>query len=170
MARSYTTLFNSHCRLCSRTFLRMDTITSDRGPQFTSVIWTSLCKLLDIKHTPTAAYHPQSNGIVERFHRRLKDELHARAVKTDWSLHLPWVLLGIRSAWRPDSTFSPAEVVYGAQPVLPGQFLTAEDPPTLSFLADLQKLLANRTAVPASHHNTPALLPEDLLLTRHALV
>jgi hypothetical protein len=81
-------------------------------------------------------------------------------------------MLRIRSAWRPDSEFSPAEAVYGAQPVLPGQFLTVEDLPAPSFLADLQKLLANRSAPPSAHHNTPAplQLPEDLLLTRHVLV
>jgi hypothetical protein len=61
------------------------TITSDHGPQFTLAIWASLCKLLDNKHTPTTAYHPQSNGIVERFHRLLKDALRARAANTDWS-------------------------------------------------------------------------------------
>jgi transposase InsO family protein len=81
------------------------TITSDRGPQFTSTVCSSLCKLLDIKHTPTTAYHPQSNGIVERFHRRLKDAMRARAVAKDWSTHLPLIMLGIRSAWRPDSEF-----------------------------------------------------------------
>jgi hypothetical protein len=50
-------------------------ITSDRGPQFTSSLWAALCSLLSIKHTQTTAYHPQSNGLVERFHRRLKDAL-----------------------------------------------------------------------------------------------
>ncbi len=148
------------------------TITSDRGPQFTSAVWSSLCKLLDIKHTPTTAYHPQSNGIVERFHRRLKDALRARAASKDWFTHLPLVMLGIRSAWRPDSEYSPAEAVYGTQPLLPGQFLTAEDPPPSSFLSDLQQLLTNRTAPPTAHHNTPAplQLPEDLLQARHVLV
>ncbi len=49
-----------------------DTITSDRGPQFTSYIWNSLCLLLQIKHEPTTVYHPQDNG------RRLKDALRTR--------------------------------------------------------------------------------------------
>jgi hypothetical protein len=40
-----------------------DTITSDRGPQFTSSLWASLCTLLSIKHTQTTAYHPQSNAL-----------------------------------------------------------------------------------------------------------
>ena len=82
-----------------------DTITSDRGAQFTSSLWSSLCQLLNIPHAPTTAYHPQSNGLVERMHRRLKDALRARAAGSDWYLHLPWVMLGIRAAWRDDSEF-----------------------------------------------------------------
>jgi hypothetical protein len=87
-----------------------DTITSDRGPQFTSSLWAGL---LSIKHTQTTAYHPQSNGLVERFHRPLKDALRARAAGADWVLHIPWVLLGFRTAWREDSEFLPSEAVFG---------------------------------------------------------
>ncbi|MFO0006952.1 MAG: DDE-type integrase/transposase/recombinase, partial [bacterium] len=53
------------------------TITSDRGQQFTSALWAATCRLLSITHVPTTAYHPQANGLVERFHRRLKDALRA---------------------------------------------------------------------------------------------
>jgi hypothetical protein len=38
------------------------TITSSRGPQFTSQLWTALCKLLPVNHVQTTAYHPQANG------------------------------------------------------------------------------------------------------------
>jgi hypothetical protein len=55
------------------------TITSDRGAQFMSALWAALYSLLNIKHSPTTAYHPQSNGLVARFHRRLKDALRSRA-------------------------------------------------------------------------------------------
>jgi hypothetical protein len=61
------------------------TITSDRGPQFASSLWSALCSLLNITHLQTTAYHPQANGAVERFHRRLKDALWARAVGADCS-------------------------------------------------------------------------------------
>jgi transposase InsO family protein len=56
-----------------------ETITSDCGPQFTSNLWFHLCKMLNISHKQTIAYHPESNGAVERLHRRLKDALPARA-------------------------------------------------------------------------------------------
>jgi transposase InsO family protein len=87
------------------------TITSDRGPQFASSLRSALCYLFNISHVQTTAYHPQANGAVERFHRRLKDALRARAAGADWHAHLPWVLLGIRSAWRGDTAFSPSEAV-----------------------------------------------------------
>jgi hypothetical protein len=67
-------------------------ITSDREAQFTSSLWAALCSLLDIQHNQTTAYHPQSNGMVERFHRRLKDALRARCAAANWVDHLPWVL------------------------------------------------------------------------------
>jgi transposase InsO family protein len=122
--------------------------TSDRGPQFASSLWSALCSLLNISHLQTTAYHPQANGAVERFHRRLKDALLARAAGADWYSHLPWVLLGIRSPWRENSQFSPAEAVFGAQPVLQGQFLSSPEPPSPTFLQELQQTLNNRTPPP----------------------
>jgi len=148
------------------------TITSDRGPQFTSSLWSALCRLLSITHSPTTAYHPQANGLVERCHRRLKDALRSRAAGSDWSSHLPWVMLGLRSAWREGSEFSPAEAVFGSQPVLPGQYLESPEPPSPSFVADFQGVLAGRVPLPTAHHSKPSVesLPEDLLLARHVLV
>ena len=147
-------------------------ITSDRGPQFTSSLWAALCSLLSIKHTQTTAYHPQSNGLVERFHRRLKDALRARAAGADWVLHIPWVLLGFRTAWREDSDFSPSEAVFGSQLVLPGQFLSTPESPSPSFIQDFQGVLAGRTPLPTAHNTTPSptSLPEDLLLARYVLI
>ena len=104
-------------------------ITSDRGVQFTSQIWQILCKTLRIKHVVTTAYHPQSNGLVERFHRQLKNVLKSRACGVDWADHLPWVMLGIRAAPKEDSAVSAAEMVFGSPLTLPGQIQTEEDVP-----------------------------------------
>ncbi len=50
-----------------------ETLTSDRGSQFSSASWEAFCSKLGVKHTMTTAYHPQANGLVERAHRQLKD-------------------------------------------------------------------------------------------------
>ncbi len=109
---------------------------------------------------------------MERFHRRLKAALRARAAGADWFLHLPWVLLGFRTARGEESELSPSEAVFGSQLILPGQFLSTPESLSPSFLQDFQGLLAGRTPLQTRHHNTPAptTLPEDLLLSRFVLV
>ena len=121
--------------LCSGWICRFgvpDTITSDRGPQFTSNIWNSLCLLLQIKHQPTTAYHPQANGMVERLHRRLKGRPAHPRPNASWAAELPWVLLGLRSQPREDSNISPAQAVYGTPLVLPNQYLSIDDTVTMN--------------------------------------
>ncbi len=116
-----------------------DVVTSDRGPQFTSAVWAVLCNKLHIQHLQTTAYHPQSNGMVEWFHRQLKDALRARECGAEWAAHLPWVLLGLRAAPKEDSAISSAELVYGSPLRLPGQ------------LPD-KSAVAEGTAVPPAVH------------------
>jgi transposase InsO family protein len=89
-------------------------LTSDRGPQFSSAVWAAFTAKLGIRHTMATAYHPQSNGMVERLHRRLKEALKAKLAAADWPDHLPWVMLGVRATPREDSGISVAELVYGA--------------------------------------------------------
>ena len=56
-----------------------DTLTSDRGSQFISSIWTGVCRELGITVSRTTSYNPQANGMIERFHRSLKVFLRAWA-------------------------------------------------------------------------------------------
>ena len=47
-------------------------LVSDNGPQFSSRMFKDFCRREGIKHVTAAPYCPQSNGIVERFHKTLK--------------------------------------------------------------------------------------------------
>ena len=151
-------------------------LTSDRGAQFTSSLWAGLCRLLNIQHAQTTAYHPESNGLVERFHRRLKDALRARCAAADWVSHLPWVLLGLRAAQREADNISPAQAVYGGPLVLPGQFLDSPELPTADFLRQMSAALDNAAPPPPTRHNTaasrlpPPELPDALVRAPTVLV
>ena len=131
-------------------------IVSDRGPQFISQLWSEMAQLLGIQLRQTTAYHPQSNGLVERFHRQLKASLTARLTGPDWGQQLPWVLLGIRSAHKTDIGASPAELVYGTQLHLPGQFRvpTSGNQMAAPFLEDLRRAMANLRPTPTSVHQS----------------
>ena len=58
------------------------TVITHRGTQFTGGLWQRLCQKYQIQHVTTSSYHPSANGLVERFHRRLKDALRARGAVT----------------------------------------------------------------------------------------
>ena len=82
---------------------------------------------LGISTANTTAYHPQANGLVERMHRQLKSALKARLEDQSWMDDLPYVLLGIRSAWKETAGVSPAELIYGLSLRLPGQFVSPSE-------------------------------------------
>ena len=66
------------------------TVTTDRGSQFGSEIFTQLLATWGIKSNTTMAYHPESNGLVEQFHRRLKEAMaEDEPSRWFWRMHSP---------------------------------------------------------------------------------
>ena len=152
-----------------------DDLTSDRGPQFTSHLWAALNKLLGISASTTTAYHPQENGMVERFHRQLKASLKARLCSPHWMDKLPIVLLGIRSVWKEDMGCSSADLVFGTALHIPGEFFqstvsvqgvpTDSVPPT-EFLRHLQETMHSALPPPPKFHGQhPTYTPSNLAAT-----
>ncbi len=140
-------------------------ITFDRGPQFTSNLWFQLCEMLNISHKQTTAYHPESNGAVKRLHRCLKDALRTRAAAATWSEELPFVLLGLSAQPREDTGLSPAEAVFGAQVVLPNEFLQNELSVDTIVKIFSKTLYVSAPSLPRHNSSTelPSELPAELL-------
>lgn len=95
---------------------------------------------------------------------------------SSWTEALPWVLLGIRSAWKEDIGGTTAELVYGEPLRLPGQFLT-EAPKDFVDMSDLvDRLRAHMTKLtlqPTSWHsssNRPFYIPKDLSTSTHVFL
>ena len=101
------------------------TLTSDQGRNFESNLFRELTRMLGCTRIRTSAYHPQSNGIIERFHRHLKTSLKAHNV-ANWTEILPVVLLGIRSAIKEDVKATPAQLVYGTTLRLPSDLVNSD--------------------------------------------
>ena len=128
-------------------------ITSDRGSQFTSAIWSALMQLLGSVHHQTTSFHPQANGMVKCFHRSLKAALRACLSGLHWIDELPWVLLGVRTVPKGSST-SLAELVYGSPLVVPGDLIVPPStiPQACTFLPLLHQKVGHLVPTPASHH------------------
>ena len=61
----------------------------------------------------TTSYHPQSNGLVENAHRRLKAELRMQASPDRWFHNLSLVLLSIRDTIKDEIDSTPTDLVLG---------------------------------------------------------
>ena len=89
------------------------TIITDRGTQFESGLLETLTSQLNIKRLRTTSYHPQTNGLLERFHRTLKTSLGIHSNSYQWSESLPYVLLGWRNTPSKTTGCSPAQLLFG---------------------------------------------------------
>jgi transposase InsO family protein len=144
-------------------------IKTDRGNQFTSALWSGLCKRLGMTLITTTAYHPQSNGMVEHAHRQIKDALPVRLAEAEWPLHLLWVLLGLRDAPKEDSAISSVELVFGTALTLPGQFLAGMERPPANYIKQLESSTPLPTR-PASYAEAAASVPDKLLRAEYMYV
>ncbi|BHF81900.1 hypothetical protein SprV_0802503500 [Sparganum proliferum] len=99
-------------------------VTADRGAQFESSPFRTLLNFLGCARIRTAASHPAANGMVERFHCKLKTALRAAEDHGNWSDNLPPALLGIRTAPMSDSDCIAAELAFGTTIRLPGEMIT----------------------------------------------
>ena len=156
------------------------TVTSDRGAQFTSAVFHQLTQTWGIQVNHTTPYHPESNGLVERFHRRLKEALLALGSEEpeDWFWKLPCVMLSIRTTLKPDIGASPADLVFGEGLAVPGELLPSTPSSDgqlqrqrLAALSDLRLEVARLQPVQTSAHRVPLVhLPEALEDCSHVFV
>ena len=96
-------------------------LLSDRGQAFLSGLLKEVQQLLGYKKVNTSAYHPQTDGLVERFNRTLTAML-AKTVERggkDWDQRLPFVLFAYRASQQQSTLESPFFLLYGRDPRLP---------------------------------------------------
>ena len=96
-------------------------IHSDQGRELENKVMHELCILGGAHKTKTTPYHPESDGLVERFNRTLLMMLamFAGEHKDDWDDLLPPVMMAYRSSVDESTGFSPYRLMFGEECMLP---------------------------------------------------
>jgi len=102
------------CKIYSRVGVPSQ-IISDQGTQFMSDVMKEVSRLLSIEHVTSTPYHPQCNGLVERFNGTLKSMLKKLCAEkpSNWDRYLEAVLFAYREVKQESVGFSPFELLYG---------------------------------------------------------
>ncbi|KAI5616012.1 hypothetical protein C0J50_10699 [Silurus asotus] len=109
-------IINALIQLFSRVGIPEEILT-DQGTNFTSRLMKLLHRQLGITAIKTSPYHPQTDGLVERFNKTLKGMLRKFVLDTgrDWDKWLPFLLFPYREVPQALTGFSPFKLLYGWQ-------------------------------------------------------
>ena len=96
-------------------------LLSDRGTNFLSRLMEEVYKLLGVKKVNSTSYHPQTDGLVERFHRTILDMMAktSRRERKTWDERLPYLLFAYRATIQDSTQASPFRLLYGREARLP---------------------------------------------------
>lgn len=94
------------------------TITSDRGPQFASEFWKTICQRLKIERRLSTAFHPETDGQTERVNGIMEQYLRAfiNYQQDDWGLWLPMAEFMGNNHASETTGMSPFFATYGFDP------------------------------------------------------
>ena len=152
-------------------------LMSDNGSEFRNALLAEICSLYNIKQTFTVAYHPSSNGLVERANRKILECLRhvVRDLYDDWEEWLPHVAACINSSVCESTGKTPYYILNGMDKRFPYDLLAGPSKPVynidnyvdqhLQVFAKIHKkvrgnLMASRAEMMAQQHKraTPVTL------------
>jgi transposase InsO family protein len=134
-------------------------VQSDQGSNFMSKIFQQVLFELGIRQVKSSAYHPQSQGAVERFHQTLKSMIKSYCSDTckEWDDGIPLLLFAAREAVQDSLGFSPFELIFGHTVRGPlkcvkEQWLSEEPPSNLlQYVIDFRTRLFEARSVAIEH-------------------
>ena len=140
------------------------TIISDQGSQFESELFQNLAKQYGFIHNRTSAYHPQTNGMIERFHRKLKTSLRTLATTSNWVKALPLVMLGWRNTISKSTNCSPAQMLFGHGLAMPGELVRPVLQPPREEIENARKYFNSLDTNPSESQSTNGkfFVPKDI--------
>jgi transposase InsO family protein len=96
-------------------------ILMDQGLNFLSDMFKNMCKMLRIKKIQTTAFHPESNGSLERSYRVLAEYLrhYVQEDQTNWDEWIPYAVYVYNTTVHTATAYTSFELVYGFKSEVP---------------------------------------------------
>ena len=138
-------------------------VQSDQGTNFMSNVFQEMMYQLGIQQLKSSAYHPQSQGALERYHQTLKTMMktYCHDNPNDWDKGIPFLLFATRDVPNESTGFSPFELVFGHEPrgplkVVKEQLLCDEQEQTnmLDYISAFRERLTRACEVAGEHLRT----------------
>ena len=101
-------------------------ILTDQGQNFVSDLIQNFENMFRIKHIKTTAYHPQSNGALERAHSTIKNLLKTSIEdhSTEWDQNLKIICMAYNTMKNEGTGYSPFQLTFGREVNLPSMLST----------------------------------------------
>jgi transposase InsO family protein len=122
-------------------------LLSDRGAAFLSHVVENLLLITGITHRLSSAYHPQTNGLTERFNKTICESLARTAAEYDkqWDLFVSASLFAYRTTKHSVTKQTPFFLIYGRQAVMPIELQIQTYPEEPITSENFDDLLLRRT-------------------------
>ena len=104
-----------------------ENVLTDQETDFFSLLIKSICEQFKINQLRTTSYHPQTDGLVERFNRTLCDMLacYVNEEPEKWDTYLPFVTLAYNSTEHSSLKQTPFYLFFGREPTLPNEHVVS---------------------------------------------
>eukprot|EP00731_Ephydatia_muelleri_P011773 Em0006g667a len=128
-------------------FMRMGiprVLTTDNGTEFKNQLDTHLAEALGIKRIFTTPYHPQANGLDERFNQTLQNMIvkFVQDKKEIWDEYLDTCVYAYNTSVHESTNFSPFEVMFGRKAILPIDINIDEKEPDMMLMNQEEPAIA----------------------------
>ena len=96
-------------------------LLTDQGRNLTDGVMRELCNLVGVKKIQTTAYHPQTDGLVEKFNGTLGNMLSAYASNQpdNWDEYLKFAVFAYNTSVHTSTKDTPHYLLYGNDPLEP---------------------------------------------------
>lgn len=106
-------------------------VLTDQGTEFMASTFKEACKLLNIQHLNSTAYHHETLGSLENSHKHLGAYLRMQLSKysdTNWSDWVPYWCFSYNNTVNSSTRYTPYELVFGKMSKIPSNIKNKSDP------------------------------------------